>query len=126
MGKSSLAKAVIHHSDIALKYQDHRLFVSCDSASTKGELVSLIGTHLGLKPGKGLARQIVRHFSYGPPCLLTLDNLETAWEPTGSRPEIEEYLSLLTDIQHLALIVGHLYFLYFTQPDSMLDHNARV
>ncbi|KAJ7197403.1 P-loop containing nucleoside triphosphate hydrolase protein [Mycena pura] len=105
MGKSSLARAVLHHSDISLKYQDHRLFVSCDSASTKGELVSLIGTHLGLKPGKGLARQIVRHLSHGPPCLLILDNLETAWEPTGSRPEIEEYLSLLTDIQHLALII---------------------
>ncbi|KAJ7816392.1 hypothetical protein B0H13DRAFT_1923585 [Mycena leptocephala] len=34
-----------------------------------------------------------------------LDNLETSWEPTESREKIEEFLSLLTDVEHLALII---------------------
>jgi hypothetical protein len=34
-----------------------------------------------------------------------LDNLETVWEPIQCRSGVEEFLSLLTDIGHLALIV---------------------
>ncbi|KAJ7918254.1 hypothetical protein B0H13DRAFT_1607574, partial [Mycena leptocephala] len=41
----------------------------------------------------------------GSPCLLVMDNLETVWEPLDSRGGVEEFLSLLTDIQHLALII---------------------
>jgi hypothetical protein len=37
---------------------------------------------------------------------LVLDNLETLWEPANARADIEEFLSLLTDIKHLALIVS--------------------
>jgi hypothetical protein len=49
-----LARAVIHHSEIAGRYEQHRFFVACDSATTQVELAALIGTHLGLKPGKDL------------------------------------------------------------------------
>ncbi|KAK7055602.1 ATPase-AAA-core domain-containing protein, partial [Favolaschia claudopus] len=37
--------------------------------------------------------------------LLILDNLETLWEPVESRNDIEEFLSMLADIQDLALII---------------------
>jgi predicted ATPase len=106
MGKTSLARAVVHHTDIAAKYQEYRFFVACDSAATKVELAALIAAHLGLKPGKDLTQPVVQHFSSSPPSLLILDNLETLWEPAHCRQDIEEFLSLLTEVNHLALMVS--------------------
>src|ERR1700761_7129018 len=91
MGKTSLARAVLHHPDISHKYGDCRIFVACDVASTMAELVSLIANYLGLKPGKNPSQQIIHHFASRPPILLILDNLETAWELPGSRKDIEEF-----------------------------------
>ncbi|KAJ6492975.1 P-loop containing nucleoside triphosphate hydrolase protein [Mycena vulgaris] len=105
MGKTSLARAVLHHPTITGKYAQHRFFVACDSTSSKDELVILIGAHLGLKPKKDLAKMVLHHFATNPACLLVLDNLETLWELTGIRRDIEEFLSLLTDVAHLALII---------------------
>ncbi|KAJ6514074.1 P-loop containing nucleoside triphosphate hydrolase protein, partial [Mycena vulgaris] len=105
MGKTSLARAVLHHPKIAGKYAQDRFFVACDSTSSTDELVTLIGAHLGLKPKKGLAKVVLHHFTTNPACLLVLDNLETLWEATGIRRDIEELISLLTDIKHLALII---------------------
>jgi Cdc6-like AAA superfamily ATPase len=106
MGKTSLAQTVVHHPEIAAKYGQLRFFVACDSAATKAELATLIGAHLGLKPGKDITRLVVNHFSHSPPTLLILDNFETLWEPAESRGDVEEFLSLLTDAKHLALMVG--------------------
>jgi hypothetical protein len=106
MGKTSLARAVLHHTKITAKYEQHRFFVACDSAATKVDLAALVGAHLGLKPGKDLTQSVIQHFSKSPPILLILDNLETSWEPNESRNQIEEFLSLLTEVDHLSLIVG--------------------
>lgn len=106
MGKTTLARAVLHHTEIAARYGQQRFFVACDSAATTSELAALIGAHVGLTAGKDLTRMVVHHFSHGPPGLLILDNLETLWEPTSSLHEIEEFLSLLTGVNHLALMVS--------------------
>ncbi|KAJ6596254.1 hypothetical protein DFH09DRAFT_1272770 [Mycena vulgaris] len=105
MGKTSLARAVLHHVEIASRYDQHRFFIACDAVSTKSELVALIGIHLGIKPDKDLTRNILRHLSSSPASLLILDNLETSWELLESRRDIEGLLSLLADIHHLALII---------------------
>ncbi|KAJ7707936.1 P-loop containing nucleoside triphosphate hydrolase protein [Mycena metata] len=105
MGKTSLAQAVLHHEKIVIKYQGNRLFVACDTAASKVELAGLIGAHLGMKPGKDLTRAVLDRLSEGSPTLLILDNLETVWEPAESRKEVEEFLSLLTDITSLALMI---------------------
>ncbi|KAJ6592264.1 P-loop containing nucleoside triphosphate hydrolase protein, partial [Mycena vulgaris] len=105
MGKTSLARAVLHHPTITAKYAQHQCFIVCDSTSTKNELVTLIGAHLGLKPNNNLAKVVLHHFNTNPPSLLILDNLETLWEPAESRRDMEEFLSLLTDVNHLALII---------------------
>ncbi|KAJ6513499.1 P-loop containing nucleoside triphosphate hydrolase protein, partial [Mycena vulgaris] len=105
MGKTSLARAVLHHPTVTEKYGQHRFFVACDSTSSKDELVTLVGAHLGLKPTKNLAKLILHHFTTNPACLLILDNLETVWEPAEIRRDIEEFLSLVTEIKHLALII---------------------
>ncbi|KAJ7885024.1 P-loop containing nucleoside triphosphate hydrolase protein, partial [Mycena leptocephala] len=104
MGKTSLARAALHHPEIGIKFED-RYFVSAEPATSTVELAALIGLHVGLNPGKDLTKPIVQYFSTKPPCLLILDNLETPWEPIHTRREVEEFLSLLTDIPHLALII---------------------
>ncbi|KAJ7715479.1 P-loop containing nucleoside triphosphate hydrolase protein, partial [Mycena metata] len=105
MGKTSLARTVVHHEEVMTKYHGHRFFVTCETVSSKPELAGLIGAHLGMKPGNNLTRAILQWFSSHPPSLLILDNLETVWEPVESREEIEEFLSLLTDIKTLALMI---------------------
>ncbi|KAJ7301056.1 hypothetical protein DFH08DRAFT_996410, partial [Mycena albidolilacea] len=105
MGKTSLARAVLHHAEISAQYTQYRYFVACDSATSKVELAALIGAHLGLKPSKDLTQAVFQYFTTGPSSLLVLDNLETVWEPVGCRSDIEEFLSLLTDVEHLALVI---------------------
>ncbi|KAJ7731265.1 hypothetical protein B0H16DRAFT_1427571 [Mycena metata] len=104
MGKTSLAQAVLHHEEIVIKDQGNQVFVACDTAASKVELAGLIGAHLGLKAGQDLTRAVLHRLSEGSTTLLILDNLETAWEPVESRKEIEELLSLLTDIASLVLM----------------------
>ncbi|KAJ7136258.1 P-loop containing nucleoside triphosphate hydrolase protein, partial [Mycena filopes] len=105
MGKTSLAKAVLHEETIAGRYTQYRFFIPCDKAGSTAELASLIGAHLGLKPGRDITRAVHQHLGQIPPSLLVLDNLETLWEPVELRKEIEEFLSLLTDINILSLMV---------------------
>ncbi|KAJ7717151.1 hypothetical protein B0H16DRAFT_1476280 [Mycena metata] len=104
MGKTSLARATLHHRDTCTKFQ-HRFFVSAEAATTAVELAALIGLHLGLDPGNDLTKPVVRYFTWQTgPCLLILDNLETPWEPIQSRGGVEIFLSLLADVEHLALM----------------------
>ncbi|KAJ7865415.1 P-loop containing nucleoside triphosphate hydrolase protein, partial [Mycena leptocephala] len=105
MGKTSLAKAVLHHTEITERYNQQRFFIACDSAATQVELAALIGAHVGLKPGNDLTRPVIQYFSSSSNSLLILDNLETLWEPVESRGKIEEFLSLLTGVDHLALVI---------------------
>jgi hypothetical protein len=104
MGKTSLARAVMHDPQTLAKF-DHMFFVSAEAATTSVELAALIGLHVGLDPGKDLTKHVVCYFSRKPGSLVVLDNLETVWEPVQSRGGVEEFLSLLTEVEHLALIV---------------------
>ncbi|KAJ7734805.1 hypothetical protein B0H16DRAFT_1766878 [Mycena metata] len=105
MGKTSLARVALHHKDTCTKFE-HRFFVSAEAATTTVELAALIGLHLGLEPGHNLTKPVVQYFAQqSTPCFLVLDNLETPWEPIHSRGGVEDFLSLLTDVTHLALMV---------------------
>jgi GTPase SAR1 family protein len=104
MGKTSLARAVLHHPDAVEKF-GQRFFVSAEAVTTSIELAALIALHVGLNPRKDLTKPVVQFFARKSPSLLILDNLETVWEPIQSRGGIEEFLSMLTDIEHLTLIV---------------------
>jgi hypothetical protein len=106
MGKTSLSRAVLHHPDLISRYAQHRLFVPCDIVSTSIQLAGLIGAHIGLEPEKDSTRRVIHHFSSSPPTLLILDNLETVWEPAELRGNVEKFLCLLTEVEHLALIVS--------------------
>ncbi|KAJ7362484.1 hypothetical protein DFH08DRAFT_635914, partial [Mycena albidolilacea] len=104
MGKTSLARAALHHPQVTAKYA-HRIFVAADSVTDKVGLVTLIASHIGLQPTPYLTKQVVQYFCECPSILLVLDNLETAWEPMSSHDEVEGFLSRLTDIGHLALVI---------------------
>ncbi|KAJ6552293.1 hypothetical protein DFH09DRAFT_1281037 [Mycena vulgaris] len=105
MGKTSLARAVLHHPDISRRYSQHCVFMTCDAASSGVQLAALIAAHIGLKPGSNLTQEILDHFASSAPSLLILDNLETIWEPRESRGDTERLLSFLTGMDHLALMV---------------------
>ncbi|KAJ7289449.1 hypothetical protein C8J57DRAFT_1706293 [Mycena rebaudengoi] len=104
MGKTTLAMAAVQNSQVESKYSQ-RYFISCQSTPTCVELVSMIADHLGLKKQANLSKTVVNYLTHSPPCLLVLDNFETPWEPSSSRSEVEELLSLLTDIPQLALVI---------------------
>ncbi|KAJ7135340.1 P-loop containing nucleoside triphosphate hydrolase protein [Mycena filopes] len=105
MGKTSLARAALHHSNTCRKFQG-RFFVSAEAATKAIELAALIGLHLNLDPGPNLIKPVVRYFArQTSSCLLVLDNLEAPWEPLESRSAVEEFISLLADVNHLALII---------------------
>jgi adenylate kinase family enzyme len=125
MGKTSLAKVVLHHTETTSIYGSNRYFIASESATTKVELTALIGAHLGLSPSKDLAAMVYNHFADSQACLLILDNLETAWEPAETRDEIEEFLSLLTNLEHLALLVCLYHLLVISSIHGQTDHNAR-
>ncbi|KAJ7254504.1 hypothetical protein C8J57DRAFT_1518642 [Mycena rebaudengoi] len=86
----------------------HMYFVPCHSSPTYKELAATIADHIGLEKGSNMAKKIAHHFAHTPPSFLVLDNLETPWEPLSSRSEVEEFLSLLTNVPHLGLIVCEL------------------
>ncbi|KAJ7742824.1 hypothetical protein B0H16DRAFT_1463906 [Mycena metata] len=90
--------------------QIHVPDLSTDSLSepttTVIELAALIGLHLGLELGQDVMKLVTQYFTrQSSPCLLILDNLETPWEPVQSRGGVESFLSLLADVDHLALII---------------------
>ncbi|KAJ7822737.1 hypothetical protein B0H14DRAFT_2220307, partial [Mycena olivaceomarginata] len=94
MGKTSLARAALHHPEVTVKYA-YQIFVAADSVTDKVGLVTLIASHIGLQSTHYLTKQVVQYFSKCSSVLLVLDNLETAWEPMNSRGEVEGFLSLL-------------------------------
>ncbi|KAJ7354283.1 hypothetical protein DFH08DRAFT_984664 [Mycena albidolilacea] len=104
MGKTTLARAALHHPDVSSRFEQ-RFFVSAESATTSIELAGLIGLHIGLNPGQDLTKPVIHYFSKQSLCLLVLDNLETVWEPIQTRDGIERFLSLLTDLDHVALMI---------------------
>ncbi|KAJ6632286.1 hypothetical protein B0H10DRAFT_11304, partial [Mycena sp. CBHHK59/15] len=104
IGKTCLARAVLHHNDITEKYPQ-RYFVSCESTATAADIQNVVASALGLEPSGKPLSAIIRCLSAKNASLLVLDNFETPWEPGETRSEVEGFLSLLADIRHVALLV---------------------
>ncbi|KAF8164568.1 hypothetical protein K438DRAFT_1941830, partial [Mycena galopus ATCC 62051] len=124
MGKTSLARVALHHPDIACKFE-HRFFVSAEAATTSIELVALVGLHLGLNSGRDLTKAVVQYFARAPASLLILDNLETVWEPIQTRGGVEKLLCLLSEVEHLALIMMLLCKLSWIQDTPSLRSGSK-
>ncbi|KAJ7776300.1 hypothetical protein B0H16DRAFT_1684195 [Mycena metata] len=104
MGKTSLALAALHHPKVAEKYPN-RYFVACHSLASSADLTRSIADHIGCGKGGNITKKIASQFSQGSPSLLVLDNFETPWEPIASRVEVEDLLSLLSEIPQLAILI---------------------
>lgn len=106
MGKSSLALLALHTAPVIAKFGRQRYFIACDSAASGNDLIYLVANYFGLSKDARPLTAVVRYLSgIREPVLLTLDNLETPWEPLQHRPQVEEFLSVLTELSHLHLIV---------------------
>ncbi|KAJ7742816.1 hypothetical protein B0H16DRAFT_1423248 [Mycena metata] len=104
MGKTSLSRAVLHHSDISTKYGANRFFIACDGSTNKVELAGVIGAHLGLKAGKDLTQGVLQKLTSAPPTLLVLDNLETLHQEKYSRAKLGLIRSPLRKLGKVRLI----------------------
>ncbi|KAJ7474743.1 P-loop containing nucleoside triphosphate hydrolase protein, partial [Mycena latifolia] len=104
IGKTTLAIASLHDPQVVSKYRE-RHFISCEPAHSYNALLTTISSYFDFEPSPHLARDIVQYLSEKDSILLVLDNLEPAWESMGSRTEVEEFLSLLTGLPHLALLI---------------------
>ncbi|KAJ7244236.1 P-loop containing nucleoside triphosphate hydrolase protein, partial [Mycena rebaudengoi] len=104
MGKTSLATAALHNPRVEANYS-HQYFVPCHLSPTCNELAATIADHIGLEKGSNMAKKIAHHFAHAPPSLLVLDNLETPWETLSSHAKVEEFLSLMTDVPQLGLMI---------------------
>ncbi|KAF7341706.1 AAA domain-containing protein [Mycena sanguinolenta] len=106
IGKSSLALAVLHHPNIISHFGSHRYFISLESSTSDSDMLSSIAAFFNIDDSPKLSRAIVRYLrDLSAPCVLVLDNLEDCWESTGSRGGIEDFLSLISEIPHLHLVV---------------------
>ncbi|KAF8158768.1 hypothetical protein K438DRAFT_1465317, partial [Mycena galopus ATCC 62051] len=103
MGKTALAVAALHDTKVVDKYPS-RHFIACDAANADS-LVTIIARSLGLEESGGSASHLIHHLSHGASHLILLDNFETPWEPEDGRARVEEFLSLLTSVQHVALLI---------------------
>ncbi|KAJ7133123.1 hypothetical protein C8R44DRAFT_977428 [Mycena epipterygia] len=104
IGKTALATAALHNPAIVAKYA-HRYFVACEGANSAKDVIAIVGGHLDLEPSRTLSKEIYHYLLAHGDCIMVLDNLETAWEPAASRAEVERFLSILTDVPHVALLV---------------------
>ncbi|KAH7101457.1 hypothetical protein BKA62DRAFT_638590 [Auriculariales sp. MPI-PUGE-AT-0066] len=103
MGKSTLALSILNHPAVIQQFGKHRYFISCESATSSGGLISDVAAHVGIA-GDQLKKRLLaalRSISL----LLVLDNFETPWEGVDQRVETEMFLGELSALQNITLIV---------------------
>ncbi|KAJ7135803.1 hypothetical protein C8R44DRAFT_848628 [Mycena epipterygia] len=106
IGKSSLALASLHHPDVLAACGENRFFIPLDSARSPEDLLSLVAAYFGLEQCRQVAKAIIQYLhSIDGPAILVLDNFESPWEEPTTRSKIEDFLSQLTDIPRLHVIV---------------------
>ncbi|KAF8148118.1 hypothetical protein K438DRAFT_1779717 [Mycena galopus ATCC 62051] len=108
LGKTALALAASHSPEVSQMFGVHRYFVDCEGARDAKQLVTMIAIHFGLE-GHG-RKHVIRHLTSiateATPVLVVLDALDRAWKPHENRSDVEDFLSLLADLQHLTLIAA--------------------
>ncbi|KAJ7105826.1 hypothetical protein C8R44DRAFT_745484 [Mycena epipterygia] len=129
VGKTAVALAAAHSPEVSQLFGQQRYFVECDGATDAKQLVCAIALALGLESTgkKPVIRQLTALGGGGEtktvegeekkegegeekekekkPVLLVLDALDRAWKPHENRSAVEDFLSLLADLQHVTLIV---------------------
>jgi WD40 repeat protein len=107
VGKTSVALQIVHDKKIKHIFQKSRCFVRCNAAITPYLLVAGILQALSVDYGVGDDSLAVLHQTLegSAPMMLVLDNFETPWEESSTRFDIENILSRIAAVSHVALIV---------------------
>ncbi|KAJ7645852.1 hypothetical protein B0H17DRAFT_1215830 [Mycena rosella] len=95
----------IGKSSLALKFSIMKI-CSRESSTSATDMFTTIAAFFNIDATVKVSRAIIQYLSVlSTPCVLVLDNLEDCWENVNSRAEVEDFLSLLSEISHLQLIV---------------------
>ncbi|KAJ6624755.1 P-loop containing nucleoside triphosphate hydrolase protein [Mycena sp. CBHHK59/15] len=106
VGKSSLALAVLYEPRVVAKFGSERRFVSCESSQSANDIAAAILSHFVLERDRNPIKAVLQHLSgLECPALIVLDNMETPWEIPGERTVVEDFLSHLSSINQLHLII---------------------
>jgi predicted ATPase/nucleoside phosphorylase/SpoVK/Ycf46/Vps4 family AAA+-type ATPase len=101
IGKTTLALAVLHRHEVAERFGTRRHFVRLDAARDPDGITGAIVGALGLMPEGDPFADVCAALGREP-CVVVLDNLETAWEQ--DREGTEALLGKLAVVPALALI----------------------
>ncbi|KAJ7512169.1 hypothetical protein B0H11DRAFT_1950127 [Mycena galericulata] len=106
MGKTALALAAMHDPSVTSAFGVNRFFVSLYAACSATDMIGMIARYFGVEQEGRPHKAVLRYLSaLAAPILLVLDNLEDCWEPLGTRAKVEDFLSLLTEVPELYLVV---------------------
>ncbi|KAJ6531371.1 hypothetical protein DFH09DRAFT_1409379 [Mycena vulgaris] len=106
VGKSSLSLAALCNPDIATKFGSGRHFISCESSQSAEDIAAVLSSHFALEGNANPTKAVLEHLSsQDTPCIVVLDNLETPWEFPGGCSAVEDFLSHLSAIDTVHLII---------------------
>ncbi|KAJ7263467.1 hypothetical protein C8J57DRAFT_437209 [Mycena rebaudengoi] len=110
VGKTAIVLVASHDPEVCKLFGQNRFFVDCTPAADGKQLISLIANQLGIALESGPGRKpIIKHLTAistaETPVLIILDAIGEAWTPYENRNDVEDFLSLLADLEHVTLIV---------------------
>ncbi|KAK7061276.1 hypothetical protein R3P38DRAFT_3302495 [Favolaschia claudopus] len=107
-GKSILALELLHDPEIKHKFRHQRLFVKCKSARTTWDLLSRLGSAMGLPESEPSAYKdtvLNTLVASSVPCLVVFDDLDDAWDPPSTKLDVEDFLTELSNISTVSLLL---------------------
>ncbi|KAH7098669.1 hypothetical protein BKA62DRAFT_362394 [Auriculariales sp. MPI-PUGE-AT-0066] len=107
IGKTSLAKAILHDDKVVQLIQDNRFFVPVEDLIDIESAAKRLAEQLGVGETNDPLSAAISALQSLPRSLLILDNLETLWfgNNAAAQKEVEHMLQRLAAIPSLALIV---------------------
>jgi hypothetical protein len=109
IGKSSIARTVLHDTRISKKFGYHCRFVSCEGITSCASLVDTLCTAFERQNISANRCQDLFYFLkqtyFNRDLLLILDNFETVWDVEHAMSEVEELLQAMGQVPMLSLLL---------------------
>ncbi|KAH7099945.1 hypothetical protein BKA62DRAFT_659196 [Auriculariales sp. MPI-PUGE-AT-0066] len=107
MGKTSLAKAILHDEAVVNVVQDNRFFVSVEDVIDIESAAKRLAEQLGVGETSDPQSAAISALQTLSRSLMVIDNLETLWfsNNAAAQKDTERFLQRLADIPSLTLIV---------------------
>ncbi|RDB30870.1 hypothetical protein Hypma_005893 [Hypsizygus marmoreus] len=107
IGKTSVALSVLHDDQVAARFGDNRLFISCEAATCADHIIGDLAFSLHMAVD-GVSCQlldaVLEHLKLSP-FLIVLDNFETPWDILDARSEVETLLQELTSLTTVTVLL---------------------